>query len=150
FLSLVRERLGLDINVIPANEERQLSFLSVARHFDFKPIDAVIVDLGGGSAELIFSVRGILEDIYSVPLGAVFLTESLIDADTLSEADDRRLKRRIRKCFQRVVGKADFVPHLMIGAGGTFLALAQMSMRRRGQVYSTFGGYELNRSEVRH
>lgn len=150
FLSLVRERLGLDINIIPADEEGQLSFLSVARHFDLKPIDAIIVDLGGGSAELIFSARGILEDIYSLPLGAVRLTESLIRTDPLAESDYRRLKRRIRKCFQKLVGKPDFVPHVMIGAGGTFLALAQMSMRRRGQVYSTFGGYELNRSEVRH
>jgi exopolyphosphatase/guanosine-5'-triphosphate,3'-diphosphate pyrophosphatase len=38
----------------------------------------------------------------------------------------------------------------MIGAGGTFLALANISMRRRGKTFSTVGGYELDRSEVRH
>jgi exopolyphosphatase/guanosine-5'-triphosphate,3'-diphosphate pyrophosphatase len=38
----------------------------------------------------------------------------------------------------------------MIGAGGTFTALANISLRQRGQSYSAVSGYELNRSEVRH
>jgi exopolyphosphatase/guanosine-5'-triphosphate,3'-diphosphate pyrophosphatase len=42
------------------------------------------------------------------------------------------------------------VPHVMIGAGGTFLALASISMRRRGKSSGPVGGYELTRSEVRH
>ena len=112
--------------------------------------NAVTVDLGGGSAELVLVANGVIDGIYSLPLGAVRLTDSFLRCDPCSTAEFARLKRHIRKELQPVLGQLDFVPHIMIGAGGTFTALANMSMRRRGQVYSSVGGFELNRAEVRH
>ncbi len=150
FLQLARRRLGLDIEVISTSAEGELSFSSAARHFDLKDSDVVIVDLGGGSAELVFAAHGVVQEIFSLPLGAVRLTESVVRSDPLSDRDYARLKKYVRKWFDKVVGKPDFVPHLMIGAGGTFTALANMSMRQRGPVYGSVGGYELNRGEVRH
>jgi exopolyphosphatase/guanosine-5'-triphosphate,3'-diphosphate pyrophosphatase len=150
FVTMVRERLGLNLEVISAQEEGELSFRSVERHFDLKNANAVVVDLGGGSAELIFAANGIVEEIFSLPLGSVRLTESLIQSDPLSEQDYRRLRKHIRRCFKEQVGKPEVWPHIMIGAGGTFMALANISMRMRGEPYSALGGYELTRSEVRH
>lgn len=150
FLRLARERLGLDIEVISAKQEGELSFSSAARHFDLKALNAVVVDLGGGSAELIFAAKGLVEEIFSLPLGAVRVTEAVIKSDPLDDADYRRLRRYVRKWYDKVVGIRGFPPHVMIGAGGTFTALANISMRQRGQSYPSAGGYELNRGEVRH
>jgi exopolyphosphatase/guanosine-5'-triphosphate,3'-diphosphate pyrophosphatase len=150
FLDLVRERLGLDVRVISAREEGELSFTSAARHFNLEPINAVLVDLGGGSAELVFAAKGVIEEIYSLPLGAVRLTEALVRSDPLSDYDGRQLRKHVRRCFREIVGTPDFTPHLMIGAGGTFTTLAHIALRRRGASYTTVGGVELNRSEVRH
>jgi exopolyphosphatase/guanosine-5'-triphosphate,3'-diphosphate pyrophosphatase len=150
FLNLVKHRLGLKISVISATEEGQLSFESAARHFDLKPINAVVVDLGGGSAELICAAKGVVEAIHSLPLGAVRLTDSYFDADPPDDDDVRRLRKHIRKCFKKNIGDNGFVPHVMIGAGGTFMALANISMRRRGKTFASVGGYEMTRSEVRH
>jgi exopolyphosphatase/guanosine-5'-triphosphate,3'-diphosphate pyrophosphatase len=150
FLLRVRQRLGLDIQVISGIDEGELSFASAVRHFDLKGSNAVVVDLGGGSAELIFAAQGVIEAIYSLPIGAVRLTEAYVATDPLSEDEFRRLKKRIRKCVVASVGEPVFVPHVMIGAGGTFLALANMSMRRRGKGPGPAGGYELDRGEVRH
>jgi exopolyphosphatase/guanosine-5'-triphosphate,3'-diphosphate pyrophosphatase len=150
FLQLARERVGLDVEVISATEEGELSFSSVARHFDIKDTDVAVIDLGGGSVELVLAAQGVIEEIYSLPLGAVRLTEEFVRSDPLADGDYRRLKKHVRKWFAKVVGEPTFVPHVMIGAGGTFTALAHISMRQRGQVYGGVGGYELNRSEVRH
>ncbi len=150
FLKRIREDLGLPVEVISAAEEGQLSFASVARHFDLKGTNAVAVDLGGGSAEVILVANGVVEEIRSLPLGAVRLTDSFLPSDPCSPREYDRLKRHIRKCFTREIGRTEFVPHVMIGAGGTFTALANISMRRRGQSFSSVGGYELNRAEVRH
>jgi exopolyphosphatase/guanosine-5'-triphosphate,3'-diphosphate pyrophosphatase len=100
--------------------------------------------------ELVFVAKGVVEDIYSFPLGAVRLTESFVRSDPFSDRDYRRLKKHIRRCLDKVVDRPGCRPHLMIGAGGTFMALAQMSMRRRGEIYGSVAGYELNRSEVVH
>jgi exopolyphosphatase/guanosine-5'-triphosphate,3'-diphosphate pyrophosphatase len=150
FLNLVRERLDLDVEVISPREEGQFAFASVARHFNLKPINAAIVDLGGGSTELIFAVKGVVEKICSLPLGAVRLTEAFVHSDPLSDGDYRRLKKHVRKCVAGIVDMPGFHPHLMIGAGGTFMALAHLSMRRRGENFGSIAGYELNRSEVVH
>ncbi len=150
FLELVRQRLGFSIEVISATEEGELSFASAARHLDLKAVNAVVVDLGGGSAEIIFAAKGVVEAIYSLPVGAVRLTDALVRSDPPSEEDFHRLQRQVRKCFQQTVDMSDFVPQVMIGAGGTFLALANISMRRRGKVFPTVGGYELDRGEVKH
>src|SRR5262249_50513816 len=128
FLDLVQQRLGLQVEVISGIDEGELSFASAVRHFDLKYINAVVVDLGGGSSELIFAAKGVIEAIYSLPVGAVRLTEALVTSDPMSDDDFRRLKKRIRKSFLETVGEPVFVPHVMIGAGGTFLALANMSM----------------------
>src|SRR5262249_21190149 len=135
FLQLARERLGLDVEVISATEEGELSFASVARHFDLKDTDVAVVDLGGGSVELGLAAQGVVEEIYSLPLGAVRLTEAFVRSDPLADGDYRRLKKHVRKRFAKVVGGPTFLPHVMIGAGGTFTALAHVSMRQRGQVY---------------
>jgi exopolyphosphatase/guanosine-5'-triphosphate,3'-diphosphate pyrophosphatase len=150
FLDLIQERLKLPVEVISPGEEGQLSFLSAARHFNLKPIDAVIVDLGGGSVELVFAAKGVIEEIYSFPLGSVRLTEAFVKSDPLSDRDHRHLKKHIRKHLSKIVERPGFHPHLMIGAGGTFMALAHMSMRRREAAYGSIAGYELNRSEVVH
>ena len=150
FLERVRQQLGVEVEVIPAALEGELSYASAARHFDLSGINAAVVDLGGGSAEIIFAAKGIIEDIHSLPIGSVRLTEALIGSDPVTERDFRRLKKRVRKCLEKSLGPPPFVPQLMIGAGGTFLALANMSMRRRGKSFPSVGGYELARSEVRH
>ncbi|MBY0528220.1 MAG: Ppx/GppA family phosphatase [Gemmataceae bacterium] len=150
FLKQIRTQLKLDVEVISPSEEGQLSFASVARHFDLKSRNAVAVDLGGGSAEIVLVANGVVEEIYSLPLGAVRLTDSFLPSDPCTDREQARLKRHIHKCFAQAIGKAEFVPHVMIGAGGTFTALANISMRRRNQAYPGVGGYDMNRAEVRH
>lgn len=150
FLRQVRDDVGLKIDVISTAEEGRLSFASVERHFNLKNLNAAVVDLGGGSAELVLVTKGIIEDINSLPIGSVRLTEACVRSDPPSKEDFRRLQKHVRRVFAEHVGEPDFLPHLMIGSGGTFTALANISMRMRGTVYSSVGGYEIPRSEVRH
>jgi exopolyphosphatase/guanosine-5'-triphosphate,3'-diphosphate pyrophosphatase len=150
FVQMVREALGINIEVISPEEEAQLSFASIARHFNLQGTSALAVDLGGGSAEVILVADAAVETIYSLPIGAVRLTEGFVHSDPCSDADYRRLRRHIRDCVAAAVGDRPFRRPLMIGAGGTFMALANIAMRRRGLAATTPAGYELNRPEVRH
>jgi exopolyphosphatase/guanosine-5'-triphosphate,3'-diphosphate pyrophosphatase len=149
FVDYVRQQLGLEIQVIPPGEEGDLSYRSAAAHFDLGNQQVVVVDLGGGSAELVFAARGFIEEIYSLPIGAVRLTESCIRNDPPVKDDYQLLKRRIRRALQDALGNLTYFPHVMIGAGGTFTALANISLRSRGKGPGGVGGYEMNRAEVR-
>jgi len=150
FLKLVRQRLGLEVRVISSEEEGMLSFESAARHLDLRHLDSLVVDLGGGSVELVFAAKGVVEHLCSLPLGAVRLTEEFVRSDPSSEAELRRLRKHVVRIVERAAAKPVFQPQVMIGAGGTFTALANISLRRRGAAPSQICGYEMNRSEVRH
>ena len=150
FTRLIQNQLGLLIQTIPTAEEGRLSFLSAAKQFDLRDSNAVLVDLGGGSAELVFAAKGIIEEIHSLPVGAVRLSEACIRHDPPTRADFQLMKTHCHDAFMEEVGEPEFIPHVMIGAGGTFTALANISMKQKRLGTQSLAGYEMNRSEVRH
>lgn len=76
FLSGVRERLGVEAEVISGEEEASLSFRGAVRGCPEPPAEGVnlVVDLGGGSTELVTGLSA-PEAAYSMNVGCVRLTE---------------------------------------------------------------------------
>jgi len=56
FVDLVRSEAGLEVEVISADEEAMLSYRSASRAFDLGASPAIVVDVGGGSTEVVLSV----------------------------------------------------------------------------------------------
>jgi len=150
FRRRAKQELGLDIEVISGEQEAHLAFFSVARAFQLDGKDVAVADLGGGSTEIILASGNLVEAVCTTPLGAVRLTEMF--ADELGQINehyskmvdwiDRELKRRTKQAILR--------PHVLIGSGGTFTALADMIAAARGQATSVRRGCELTRAEVSH
>src|ERR671918_1377286 len=75
FLDRVRLRTGLDVEVIDGSEENRLTYIAVRERLRDHPAlvsgASVLVEVGGGSADISFLRRG--EPIYSgtYPLGAI-------------------------------------------------------------------------------
>lgn len=155
FLALARERAGLVVEPVSAAEEAHLAHLSVAHAFDLRPLTAAIVDLGGGSTEVVLSAGGVVETVFSLPLGAVRTTEQLGGPDRCGRDRYPAMRRAVRRELRRTIGKLPFVPQVMFGTGGTFTGLANVSLHARhagdgARARTGVRGYEMNRSEVRH
>jgi len=73
FLALVNQRVGLPVRVLSGVEEARLSYLGVNSGLNIEPESTVVVDVGGGSTELIWIQSGRLR-LASVKAGAVRLT----------------------------------------------------------------------------
>lgn len=73
FLRRAKDKTGLDIKVLSGREEAEYGFLAVSKSIDYK--NTVIVDVGGGSAELTLVKNNKYVNSASLPLGAVILTE---------------------------------------------------------------------------
>jgi exopolyphosphatase/guanosine-5'-triphosphate,3'-diphosphate pyrophosphatase len=65
----------------------------------------LIVDVGGGSAEIIHSVNGTMREGISRPLGAVRLTEVFLKNDPPTELELRRLDEYIDEKLQRAMSR---------------------------------------------
>ena len=78
FIELVRRETGLKVRVLRGEDEARLSFQSALAHFDLGVGRAVVLDIGGGSAELALSADGVVERLISLPFGAIRMTEQFL------------------------------------------------------------------------
>lgn len=156
FVAMVRERAGVTLEPISAQEEARLAFSSVSAAFDLSHMPAAVVDVGGGSTEIVMCSRGAVEEVFTLPLGAVRLTERYGDCGADDDAGFSKMRRKVRRMVKESVERLPFVPQVMFGTGGTFTALASVSMQRGaardGSEVLPFAvrGYELGRADVRH
>ncbi len=90
-----RWRLGSRVEIISGQEEARLIHLGVQSQWPHPQKRLLIVDVGGGSMELILSDRGDLSAAYSKPLGAVRLTEVFLKHDPPAPEELRRIHEYI-------------------------------------------------------
>ncbi len=148
FCRRAREELGLDIEVIGAEQEARLAFASVQRAFDLSGKNVAVVDIGGGSTEIVLAYGNLIEAVYTTQLGAVRLSE--LHADTASSEGFAALLTAIDRHLRKHTKHPVFVPHTLFGSGGTFTNLAAMVMASKSQDGVPMRGYQVTRAEVRH
>ena len=139
----------LRIEVISGEEEAELAFRSAARHFDLEGRSTAVVDIGGGSVEVILSAGTAIDRVYSLPLGAVRVTERLVRSDPLREKHWRIMKEEIDGSLRSAIRPAHRA-EIMIGSGGSFTALAHMSKWQREGRHGSVHGYVLTPADVLH
>jgi exopolyphosphatase/guanosine-5'-triphosphate,3'-diphosphate pyrophosphatase len=106
FLDRVRLRTGLDVEILDGAEENRLTYLAVKErlhdHLSLKSSDALLVEVGGGSADLSFLRNGEPLRSGAYPLGAIRLRQSLASWRGGQEQRVRLLARHIRNVIQDI------------------------------------------------
>ncbi len=150
FCQEVRRRCGLRVEIITGEEEAQFALRSARSHFDLAGRSVAIVDIGGGSMEVTLTAGAVVDDVFTLPLGAVRLTERYDAAGTLSSKRWRKLRRGIDRVLDEQLRKPPFHPEIMIGSGGTFTNLAAMAQLERESTARPVQGYAMTRAEIVH
>lgn len=150
FVAAMQRETGLSIRVIDGQQEAELATLSALHHFDMHQTRYVLVDVGGGSIEVISAVGTHVEETHSMELGAVFLTETFLKSDPVSREQRERLYKHLRQSLRRTLGESRFAPQCLIGSGGTITNIGSMVMARTQEQYDTVHAYDILHSEVVH
>ncbi len=132
FVDRVRNQTGLVVRVVSGEEEARLTLLGVEQSLGAPngmrstALEAAfVVDIGGGSTEIIVTHPDRMPVIASLPLGAVFLTDRFIKHDPPSPEDLARLRHSV--CEELDAGAGRFQPavnSICIGTAGTITTLA--------------------------
>ncbi|MBH0201184.1 MAG: Ppx/GppA family phosphatase [Nitrospira sp.] len=93
FVSLIMEQMGLRVRVISGTEEARLIFLGVKHSIALPDGPTLVVDIGGGSVELIVGNREGLIHGKSLKLGAIRLAEQCLPKTPPSESMMRALEQ---------------------------------------------------------
>ena len=80
FVDGVRERLGIELEVISGDEEAALSFAGAIKDLDPSNGPFLVVDIGGGSTEFVFGTATV-EAARSVNIGCVRMSERHFASD---------------------------------------------------------------------
>jgi exopolyphosphatase/guanosine-5'-triphosphate,3'-diphosphate pyrophosphatase len=150
FLRAMEHDAGIRIRVISGEEEAELAAVSALHHFRMAETNCALIDIGGGSVEVVTATGSHIEEIFSLELGSVVLTERFISTDPPVEGELRALRKHIRRTLASMLGGEEASPQFLVGSGGTMTAIAAMAMARRKERYDSVHGYEVLRSEVVH
>lgn len=139
----VKRRADLDLEVISGEEEARLITRAVRSDFPASADPLLVIDIGGGSTEVILSSGGSSTPIIeSLELGAVRLTERYVKTDPVSKAAlaDLRdeIERRVRR-LEKAIRARGFAT--AVGTSGTIVALAQLAAARKGRPFGATTGH---------
>ncbi|NDC26450.1 MAG: DUF501 domain-containing protein, partial [Actinobacteria bacterium] len=81
FITRARDILGVTPEIVTGEREAHLSFLGATAHLDPIDGDTLVIDIGGGSTEMIVGNASGVRFSVSYPIGAVTLTESHFTSD---------------------------------------------------------------------
>ncbi|MEM9213838.1 MAG: Ppx/GppA phosphatase family protein [Cyanobacteria bacterium P01_F01_bin.150] len=154
FLQDVRQQLGLEINLIAGEEEARQIYLGVLSTLEFNEQPHIIIDIGGGSTELILGDGHEARSLSSTKVGAVRLTSELVTTDPISGHEFTTLQAYARGMLERAVDelkahvKKGEQPKL-IGTSGTIEAIAEIHANNHlDNPPQTFNGYEVTLEEL--
>ncbi|MGI4880293.1 MAG: hypothetical protein ACRYG4_22725 [Janthinobacterium lividum] len=135
FITAVRDRCGLEIEVISGEAEARGAALGVIA--GIPSADGIVGDLGGGSLELIRVAGGEVHDRISLPIGALRL-------DAVRKRDARALGPFIRTALDQVdwASKGAGKPFYMVG--GSWRALVQFHIHMTAHPLPVVHQYEMD------
>jgi exopolyphosphatase / guanosine-5'-triphosphate,3'-diphosphate pyrophosphatase len=151
FLKLVRDRTAVEIEVISGIEEARLIYLGVLQAVPVFTQRCLVVDIGGGSTELLIGERAEMLTARSFKLGAVRLTDRFfpggqVNSDSIS--DCREYIRSVLVHFDNEC--AEYGYETAVASSGTAETLARMIQARRGgPSLRTYNKMEFTRAELK-
>ena len=157
FITAVRNRAGIDVSIITGDDEAKLTLLGVRRALSpgrqrgTDPLaSALVLDIGGGSTELIATADGRIDSMTSIPLGAVYLTERILKSDPPLREEMATLRKVVGKeldAWERETIRSSSVA-VVAGTAGTITTLAAMDQALAVYDPTRINGYILARASL--
>jgi exopolyphosphatase / guanosine-5'-triphosphate,3'-diphosphate pyrophosphatase len=125
-IAAVRERTGLQVEVISGEEESRLAYLAATASVGVGEGKLVVFDTGGGSSQFTFGHGEHVDERFSVEVGAVRFTERFgldneVDQETVVAA-----RAAIAGDLSRLDGRS--APDALIGIGGAVTNLTAVKL----------------------
>ncbi|MBN2794443.1 MAG: Ppx/GppA family phosphatase [Clostridia bacterium] len=132
FIRNVYEKTGITVEVISGSEEARLGFLGVSKGLshDVKSEDhLLVVDIGGGSTELIVGHGGEIDYSISLDVGAVRLSDKFITSDPVDLNEQQDMSDFIRITIKDALAEImNYDIKFVVGIGGTITTAGSMNL----------------------
>jgi len=145
-IDAVRERTGVEIEVIPGEEEARLAYVAATSGLGISDGKLVVFDTGGGSSQFTFGAPGRIEEQFSVNVGAARFTEQFGLDRAVSPEIVADAKAAIGNDLARLDGRGR--PDLLVGMGGGITNMAAVKHGLERYDPDVVQGTELDTGEI--
>ena len=153
FIKRVLNDLGIQVEVISGAEEARLIYLGVLSGMPFKDDYCVILDIGGGSTELILANKKDSIALTSARVGAVRLKNDFLNTEPISIERSNFIRTFIQGTLEPSVAKIKSrlekdKSFSMIATSGTAISLGNLISCELGQSKQKMHGYKFKRESL--
>lgn len=150
FLDRVQRESGIKVRSVTGDEEARLIYLAVRHFMHLAGRPALIVDIGGGSAELIAGNDKEMAYSRSVKLGGARLKDLFITELPVPKSDHARIHRHVRETLAPTLEELRRFPiEQVIGTSGTLINLGSViSERRDDEPLTNPQGFSFTREDL--
>jgi len=135
FVREIQRRTGICVTVLAADEEARLIGLAARHYFQPEKKTLLNIDIGGGSTELSLMKTSEPENLFSMKLGAVGLTERFVSDNPPSEREIESLCEEIKHNLEKPAAELSSENwQLATGTSGTILKFASLLNSENGEI----------------
>ncbi|ATW26300.1 exopolyphosphatase [Candidatus Formimonas warabiya] len=146
FLEAVRKKVGIDVRVLSGEEEAFFDFLAVKNSLPVS--DALIMDIGGSSTELVYMQDKKMVEKVSLPLGSINLAERFDLSTELKPEQETALKHFLFHQFSKINWLATCTAPVLVGIGGTIRSLGKIDRARKNYPLDITHYYQMDPHDV--
>jgi exopolyphosphatase/guanosine-5'-triphosphate,3'-diphosphate pyrophosphatase len=146
FVDAVRERCGVEVEVIPGEEEARLAYVATTAGLGIGGGSLAVFDTGGGSSQFTFGHGGSVDERFSVNVGAVRFTEQFALDGPVSDEIVAEAGAAIGGDLSRLDGRP--APEALVAMGGAVTNLAAVKHELAAYDSVVVQGTMLDRAEI--
>ncbi|MGL5541104.1 MAG: hypothetical protein ACRDBX_05675 [Erysipelotrichaceae bacterium] len=124
-VSEIEQAVGVSIDLISGKEEARLDFVGVTQLLDVK--EGLIVDIGGGSTELVVYQNNEIISSTSIPIGSLSLWHRFVKEIVPSEKEIKQMKAFIKHELLKNNEVQSGTYPTLCGVGGTIRAMRKIN-----------------------
>ena len=138
FLRRIKQKAGIQLEVISSGEESRLGRVAAVAALGPEAPPRCIADLGGGSLEISLMRGEGVEHSAQLPVGAVRLMTTLNIADEIRPAEAEQVRKYVRALLEsRLPSRPNLTEQVAVALGGNAEALANLAPGPRLHGFST-------------
>jgi exopolyphosphatase / guanosine-5'-triphosphate,3'-diphosphate pyrophosphatase len=146
FIDTVEQRCGVKIEVISGEEEGRLAYIAVKSGLGLSEGSLAIFDTGGGSSQFTFGHGSVVEERFSVNVGAVRYTEKYGLSGVVPPEQLQAALKAITADLARLDGRPS--PDALVGMGGAITNIAAVKHSLAKYDPNVIQGSVIERAEV--
>ncbi len=134
FLERAESEIGIQIEIISGYEEARLIYYGILLGLPIFNKRILMIDIGGGSTELLIGEKGEVLFAQSLKIGAIRLTDRFLygDPNTSTQIQECRLYiESMLSPYKRDIER--FHPEIIVGSSGTVQSIASMILAKKGE-----------------